>query len=531
MPARIAKKISARKPPHNREQDEWRKSAPTSQLVEQRAREYFDAVVGFVKRDPGERTFLDFERALIPLVLTLGRFLVALFLCRRHEELAVPTHATRDGRRHERSQPQDRELATFFGKVRYWRTYMRGAGGGYYPLDERLRLPADGFSRGLTSLMVRVATKVSYAQTCLLLKCFLGWSPAQATLEKAVLGLGKSTKAWFEQAPPPEGDGDVLVIMIDSKATPTATASELAKRRGKRRKQPGNPSKRHRGRSKRKRWAEKKRRKKGDHSKNGRSATLVVMYTLKPATLPDGVRRLEGPINRRVYASYAPKRHAFAIARRDANRRGFGKGSGKRIQIVTDGDLSLGLYAKEFFPEAILTLDVIHAVEYLWSAGRSFYREGSKALAGWIAKQKDRLYTGKLEAVLRELGDALRAIPKTGPGNKGKRARLETSINYLSKRVALMNYHELLEQDLEISSGSVEGAVRYVIAQRFDAAGMRWITERSEALLQLRCIEINGHWDDFIRFGEPRAAEPGGLPSLLASRAAPLPTLGLEVAA
>ncbi len=524
--------VLAGRQPHNGEQEEWRESAASSDLIERRARECFDRLIAFVKRDPKEGTFLDVERALIPLVFALGRLLVALFLCRRHEELEVPTRAVRDGRPFHRSHVQGKEVATFFGKIRYWRTYVRGDSGGFYPLDEALGLPADGFSLGLASLMTRVATKVSYAQACLLLRCFLGWAPSQTTLERAVLGLGKMTAAWFEHAPPPEGDGDVLVIMVDSKATPTATEGELAKRRGKRRKRPGGRSPRHRGRHRRKGWAPKKRRKKGDHSKNGRAATLVVVYTLKPATLPGGVRRLEGPINRRVYASYAPKRHAFAIARRDANRRGFSKGSGRKIQMVFDGDRVLALYAKEYFPEAILTLDVIHAIEYLWDAGRSLYREGSQALAAWVAKQKDRLYAGKVRAILRELERELCAIPKSGPGNKGKRKRLETSIGYLSARVDLMNYDEILDQDLEISSGSVEGAVRYVIAQRFDAAGMRWITERSEALLQLRCIEINGQWDDFTRFVEHRtSAVPGAPFEILASRPAPLPTLGLEEAA
>jgi hypothetical protein len=353
--------------------------------------------------------------------------------------------------------------------------------------------------------------------------CFLGWSPSTRTIEKAVLGLGKQTQAWFEQAPPPPDDGETLVIMIDSKATPTATESELRKRRGKRRKKSGGRSKRHRGRSKRKNWQEKRRRKKGDHSKNGRAATLVVMYTLKEAKLPGGRQRLEGPVNRRVYASYAPKRHAFAVARRDANRRGFGPSSGKRIQLVFDGDRVLEQYAREFFPKATITLDVIHATEYLWKAGRSFYREGSKQLAAWVAEQKDRLYAGKIKAILRDLRRELDALAKTGPGNKGKRARLSGAIRYLAARVKLMNYRELLDQDLEISSGPVEGAVRYVIGQRFDAAGMRWITERSEALLQLRCIEINEQWDDFIRFVErrdvPRLA-------LLDTAAEALPTLG-----
>jgi hypothetical protein len=515
MPTRSARVTTAPLPDN---------TPPTSDAIEKRAREVFEGLLRFTQQAlaPG-KTFLDFERELVPLVFALARALVALFLCHRHEGLYVPTTEVVDGRIVARSQVQDREIATFFGAVRYWRTYMRGEGGGFYPLDKLLKLPVDGFSVNLVSLVTRLATKVSYAQARLVVTCFLGWSPSTRTIEKAVLGLGKNTQAWFEQAPPPPDDGETLVIMIDSKATPTATEHELKKRRGKRRRRGGGRSPRHRGRNKRKNWQEKRRRKKGDHSKNGRAATLVVMYTLKEAKLPGGCQRLEGPINRRVYASYAGKRHAFEVARRDATRRGFGPKSGKRIQLVFDGDPVLEKYARELFPSATITLDVIHAVEYLWKAGRSFYREGSKQLAAWVAEQKDRLYAGKIKAIVHDLRRALAAVPKTGPGNKGKRSRLETAIGYLAVRTDLMNYDELLDLDLEISSGPVEGAVRYVIAQRFDAAGMRWIVERSEALLQLRCIEINDQWDDFMRFVETRA---GPRLALLATDAEPLPRLG-----
>jgi hypothetical protein len=37
-----------------------------------------------------------------------------------------------------------------------------------------------------------------------------------------------------------------------------------------------------------------------------------------------------------------------------------------------------------------------------------------------------------------------------------------------------------------------------------DCAGMRWITGRAEALLQLRCIELNGDWDQFFEWGYER---------------------------
>jgi len=41
------------------------------------------------------------------------------------------------------------------------------------------------------------------------------------------LGLGRHTNQWFESAPAAENDGDVLIVQIDSKTTPTATEQEL----------------------------------------------------------------------------------------------------------------------------------------------------------------------------------------------------------------------------------------------------------------------------------------------------------------
>jgi hypothetical protein len=367
-------------------------------------------------------------------------------------------------------------------------------------LDVALGITADGFSFLVMGLAARLSTMVSYDQVTGLLMNFLSWSPSKMSIEKAVLGLGRYTAEWFELAPPPEGDGEVLVIQFDSKATPTATDSELEKRRRKRGPRPVVSSPRHRGRDKRRRRGSKPRRKKGDKSKNGRAVTLAVMYTLREATDEKGRRILEGPINRRFYGSYAAKRHAFIIARREANKRGFGPESGKRIQIVTDGDDDLRRYGGEFFPEAIHTLDVMHVMEHLWEAGACLYKEGSLELTAWVKKMENLIYQGKAIKVVGLLAEALAGIPKTGPGNKGKRERLESNRDYLFNRIDQMNYDWLRRQDLEFASGNVEGAVNHVIAKRFDSGGMRWIRERAEALLQLRCIDLNGDWDSFMTF-------------------------------
>lgn len=467
-------------------------------------------------------TFFIFETQLVPKVLALGGLVVQLFLCLRHERFEAQHASAVPG--YKRQGPYVREIGTFFGKVRYARTYFYRVGQGYYPLDNELGLTSDGFSMVLRSYASRLATKVSYAQATLILSWFLGWAPAQDSLEEMVMGLGQHTAAWFESAPAPSGDGEVLIIQIDSKATPTATAAELEKRRGPRRPNPHPGSQRHRGRAARKRRGSQKRRQKGDKAKNGKMATIVTMYTLRRSA--DG--QLEGPLNKKVYASYAPKRQAVAIARREATKRGFAPTSGHFIQIVTDGDPDLACYIAELFPEAEHTLDVYHVTEYLWEAGGCLYAEGSPELTAWVEAQKDRLYKGRGAQIVAEIDQRLALWPR---GKRAMQTRLQKIRDYLHKRLGMMRYAWLRKQDLEISSGAVEGAVNYVIARRFDCGGMRWIKERAEHLLQLRCIEVNDDWEAFIQFVHDRTQAQAQLQrtnlSLKCTQPAPLPTYGL----
>jgi len=447
-------------------------------------------------------SFRDFEKVLREQVFALARCLITLLFALR-EARRRPTAVEREGRRFRPAPAQTRSLATLFGVVRYQRVYMREVGAatrrGFHPLDEELGLTSDRFSWNVLALATRLATKLSFAEAKSTLGEFVPSAPSTEVIEQAVLGLGRYTADFIEQTPAPQDDGEVLVIMIDSKGAPTATDSELARRRGKRRKQRLPASPRHRGRALRQRHPKKPRRKKGDKSKNAKMATMVVMYTLRRHG-----GKLLGPINRRLYASFAPKKHAFAVAQREAAKRGFGTSSRKLVQLVTDGDEDLATYAAVYFPHARHTIDVMHVIEKLWTAGECIHREGSAELRTWVERQKDRLYRGYLASLLGELREHLEAIPRTGPGNKGRRVRLAGVIRYLDKRVDKMRYHEVIAADLELGSGSVEGAIKNIIGKRFDHGGMRWIKERAEALLQLRCIEANGQWDDFIDYAHDR---------------------------
>jgi hypothetical protein len=484
-------------------------------------------------------TFIAFEKKLVTEAFALARAVMSLFFVASEARVVNALgdgRVVREGRTFRRAPAQSRNLLTWFGIVRYERTYLREVTArskparGFHPLDAELGLLADRLSPNLLSIAVRLATRVSFSEARDLLAWFLPIAPSTEVIESAVLGYGRHTQQWFANAPALADDGDVLVIQIDGKGVPTATDEELSKRRGKRSKKSKAPSPRHRGRQSRGRRTKKPRRKKGDKAKNAKMGTMVVMYTLRT----EG-KLLLGPINKRYYASFAPKRHAFEYARSEATRRGFPPGTERTVQLVTDGDNDLGRYAAEFFPGALHTVDVAHVVEKLWDAGSSVHREGSAEHRAWVEAQKTKLYAGKARSIVAELDRHLARIALTGPGNKFRRKKLTDVRTYIDKRVRSMNYGELRRRDLEIGSGQVEGAIKALMYRRMDQGGMRWIKERAEALLQLRCIDANGDWQAFVdrvhEQARTRASSTGDRIRLQQRAPAPLPTVDLREAA
>jgi hypothetical protein len=513
--------------------DPEQSACETSVAIRRRCSDRLAEIVRWVESCATEpKTVLWFERRLAKAVFSLGLLLMELFLTRADE-----AHTSRLGRcvirggaRHVKRGRQGRLLGTVFGKLKYWRTYFAPpeeaedakSRRGVYPLDEKVGISSVGFTMTVVSLATRLSTKMAFDAAASTFALFLNWAPAKKTIEEHALGLGTFAHEFQASAPPPPDDGEVLVIQPDSKGIPTATEEELRRRRGHRKPNPHPESKRHRGRAKRRARGPRPRRKAGDKSKNARMATMVVMYTLKRTIDENGRPKLLGPLNLRVFASFAPKKYAFQVARREAIKRGFGPDSGRLIQFASDGDDDLARYRKEFFgdypPDNIIdTIDVPHVMEYLWSAGTAVYEEGSGDLSMWVRAQKQRLMASRADLVRRELRETLASIPTRGPGNKGKRERLEKAIKYLTDNSARLDYKRVREMDLELASGVVEGAIKHIIGHRFDHGGMRWIRERAEALLQLRCIEVNGDWDSFIewvhdkRQGEAGAGRPARL--------------------
>ncbi len=450
-----------------------------------------------------EATFYKTEQELQAKISSLACLSLQLFLMSFQEQFDCSSWL-KEGKYYQ-GNLVSRTIKTIYGDVRYWRHYLvcKG-GGGFYPLDAWIGLTGDGVSPWVMNLATRLATRMSFSASVLLFRCFYGWALSSEALQHLILGLGKESRTYMAHAQAPTEEGEVLIIEVDGKATPTATEAELHKRRGKRHaKSHGCGCTRHRGQAKRACRGKKKRRQPGDKSKNGRRITLVVMYTLKRGD--DG--RLHAPINKRVWGSYAPRKVMVAWARRQATQRGFPPGTDKRIHIVVDGETCLYDGLSALFPQATFALDIRHVEERLWKVGRVLPGSSPDAVAHGVEDQRELLYSGRVAQLLTALNVLKLTLAARAQRDAAKREALRELIGYLEKRLSMMAYQDLIEADLVIASGIVEGAARYVVGARLDGSGMRSIPERAEALLHLRCIELNGEWERFFAWSYQRWLE------------------------
>jgi hypothetical protein len=449
---------------------------------------------------PANKSERDFEDALWAALLGIGRLLLTVYFARQARRWPLHRAYEHAGRHLAVCELEDAQVGTRFGKVGYLRPVGRDPHQPRHardlPLDRELGLPG-GFSQPVVTTLAYLCAQMAFAQARGLFRSIFSWVPSPRAVLRMVDATAKHAEQFAAEAPPPEDDGEVLVILADSKGAPCISSREHARRCRKRKERPVGKG-RH-GRRQRRRQFPKQRRAPGKKSKNAKMATVGVIYTLR--RMPDG--KLEGPCNKQIVATFGGDRALFERLHAAAVKRGYGTDKFKVVQFISDGAKPLRLLQEEFFPDAERCLDWIHAVEYLWDVGKAICRHTRRQrikLEEWVAKRKKLLRAGQVAAVITELQQAFDTTPVTGPGNKYRRKVLTDTIRYFTNNQQAMNYHALRKRDLEISSGVAEGAVRNVVGLRLDGPGMRWGRDRAEAVLQLRCIQVNGQWDAFVQY-------------------------------
>lgn len=445
----------------------------------------------------GATTLASVEGELWTALLHLGRTVTTLFLARYAARPRAATY-THEGARFALDCETRRrsEIGTRFGKVPFVRAIGRPIGGRRrtdLPIDRELGL-FSGFSLGTVTAVVQLCALMAFGTARRLFAEFHEWAPSSRTTLRMVDAVGAEARGFLDADAVPDDDGEVLVIQVDGRGAPMISSTEHARRR--RPKQRTKGTQRHTRRLRR-REHPRPRRNKGDKSKNAKIAFVGVIYTLRATR-----HGWEGPINKRLIATFESHDALFRWLAEHAERRGYGR---KRCVFLADGSDHIWRGQQKYFSKAVPCIDWYHVAEKLWEAGGCLHREGSTALREWVNEQQRRLRRGKVTDVLDAMASAHNAISKTGPGNKGRRKRLIGIIEYLSNHEHHMPYASLRRDDLDIGTGAVEGAVRNLVGLRLDGPGMRWGRDRAEMILHLRCIVLNGQWNDFCRHLEGRA--------------------------
>jgi hypothetical protein len=283
-------------------------------------------------------------------------------------------------RTHERERP--RGLQTIFGEVDLSRLChgQRGVDS-LAVVDAELSLPREFYSLGLRRLVAREAAKVSFDAVVEAVKTTTGVDIPKRQVEQLAMRAAEHMEAFYEhrRAAANEGTGEYVVITTDGKGVSMrredlrpATRKAAEKRRPKR----------------------KKRRSKGEKGMTRRMAQVASVYTVEPhvRAAEDIVQELRPsaqeagprpprpkPEGKRVWASVVHDAatviaQAFQeAAKRDPERK-------KRWVVLVDGAEHQLACVKRCIRktgvDAVVIVDIIHVIEYLWGAANAFFGEG-----------------------------------------------------------------------------------------------------------------------------------------------------------
>ncbi|MGH2360295.1 MAG: ISKra4 family transposase, partial [bacterium] len=397
-----------------------------------------------------------------------------------------------------------RPVVTIFGEVEARReAYSQRGVPALHPVDADLNLPEDKYSHEVQRRVALDAAEISFEGTVQSLGRNTAARVGKFQIEQLARAAAGDFEAFYELRKFVEGTveatGPMLILSVDQKGV----VMRLEDLRDATRK-----------------LAEGKLRKletrhcKGEPHGRKRMATVATVYTTQPhhrtaTDVVNGLRNIRDltpkakprPELKRVWASLADSpqdviKDMFDEAmKRDPNQT-------KDWYVLLDGDDDLEAWvkkaAKECGVRVTIVLDFIHALQYLWKAGKAFHKEGTPELEQWVLERLHNVLLGKASDVAAGIrrSATLRGL------TKDEREHVDKCARYFLKRTHLMRYDKLLKAGSPIATGVVEGTCKHLINDRLDVTGARWSLMGAEAVLRLRALIKSGDFDEYWGFHE-----------------------------
>lgn len=156
------------------------------------------------------------------------------------------------------------------------------------------------------------------------------------------------------------------------------------------------------------------------------------------------------------------------------------------------GDRAVWIWnlADQHFPGAIQIVDLYHARQHLWELSAKLFPGDEPTRKRWTARCLKQLDAGKMEALVKTLGQLRPAGPELAK-------LVSNEVDYFQRNAERMRYPAFRAQGLFVGSGVVEAGCKEVIGSRLKRSGMFWTVRGANAILALRCCRLSGSFEDY----------------------------------
>lgn len=160
--------------------------------------------------------------------------------------------------------------------------------------------------------------------------------------------------------------------------------------------------------------------------------------------------------------------------------------------FLTDGGKWLRSVHDNFFPFAVMILDLFHALEHLREIMKLLgLKEDTDAWRDTFRKWRRSIRDGKIKSVIRKIRSMETAK---------NRDAVEKKLNYYIENMDRMHYDEYTDNRWFVGSGVVESGCKCVVQQRLDLSGMHWSVKGAEAVLPIRSLYKSGRLDEYLNW-------------------------------
>jgi hypothetical protein len=173
----------------------------------------------------------------------------------------------------------------------------------------------------------------------------------------------------------------------------------------------------------------------------------------------------------------------------EAWKRGWSRAE-KKV-VMGDGAEWIWNLAEQHFPGAVQIVDLYHARQHLWELARRLHPNDEVNQKVWMKVHQRRLLDqGKIEKLVY----LLRSLESANPEVDEK---IRTEADYFERNAERMRYPKFRRQHLFVGSGVIEAGCKTVIGSRLKRSGMFWTVRGANAIIALRCCQLNGRFEDY----------------------------------